>query len=83
MAISMALGLLFMGGGARTLCTTNEAIAALVISLFPRFPVSCSDNRYATRVIFTFGHIMGVHAFSLIGRVCDFFTRLAHILAIS
>jgi anaphase-promoting complex subunit 1 len=46
MAISMAIGFLFMGGGRATLCTSNEAIAALVIALYPRFPISTTDCRY-------------------------------------
>jgi len=45
MAIASAIGFLFLGGGRATLSTSNEAIAALVISLFPRFPSSTSDCR--------------------------------------
>ncbi len=44
MAMSMALGFLFMGGGARTFSTCDEAVAALVIALYPRFPCSTADN---------------------------------------
>ena len=46
MAIGMAMGFLFLGGGRATLCTSNEAIAALVIALYPRFPISTTDCRY-------------------------------------
>ena len=46
MAVSMAIGMLFLGGGRATLCTSKEAIGALVISLYPRFPISTSDCRY-------------------------------------
>ncbi len=46
MAIGMALGFLFLGGGRGTLNTSNLAIAALVISLYPHFPLSSTDNRY-------------------------------------
>jgi len=46
MAIAMAIGFLFLGGGRATLCTSNEAIAALVVALYPRFPLSTSDCRY-------------------------------------
>jgi len=42
----MAIGMLFLGGGRATLCTSKEAIGALVISLYPRFPISTSDCRY-------------------------------------
>ncbi|CAJ0827221.1 63_t:CDS:10 [Entrophospora sp. SA101] len=42
---SMALGFLFLGGGHYTLSTSNKAIAALVCSLFPRYPIEPYDNR--------------------------------------
>ncbi|ORY08304.1 hypothetical protein K493DRAFT_29218 [Basidiobolus meristosporus CBS 931.73] len=45
MASHMALGLLFLGGGNFTLGRSNKAIAALVISLFPRYPKDPGDNR--------------------------------------
>lgn len=46
MAIGMAVGLLFLGGGRLTISTSKPAIAALLAALFPRFPNSPSDNRY-------------------------------------
>ncbi|KAJ2390434.1 Anaphase-promoting complex subunit 1, partial [Coemansia sp. RSA 2559] len=46
MASHMALGVLFLGGGARfTVSRSNESIALLVIAFFPRFPQHYSDNR--------------------------------------
>lgn len=45
MATHMALGFLFLGGGRYTLGTSNAAIACLVISLFPRFPLHSNDTR--------------------------------------
>lgn len=45
MALSMAIGFLFMGGGTHTFGTSNQAIAALLISLFPVFPQDTTDNR--------------------------------------
>ena len=48
--MSMALGLLFMGGGATTFSTTDEAVAALVIALYPKFPRSTTDNRHHHQV---------------------------------
>ena len=45
-AISMALGFLFLGGGRLTLGTSKPAIAALLTAIFPRFPLTPSDNRY-------------------------------------
>ncbi len=44
MAIGMALGFLFMGGGYRTFGTSNQAVASLLISLLPRFPATSMDN---------------------------------------
>lgn len=45
LAIGMALGFLFMGGGTQTFGTSNEAVASLIIALFPHFPISSVDNR--------------------------------------
>ncbi|KAG9285902.1 hypothetical protein G9A89_013327 [Geosiphon pyriformis] len=45
MATSMALGFLFVGGGTWTVATSDKAIAALVCSLFPRWPTDPTDNR--------------------------------------
>ncbi|KAJ2711732.1 Anaphase-promoting complex subunit 1, partial [Coemansia spiralis] len=45
MASHMALGLLFLGGGARfTIARSPESIALLLVSLFPRFPQHFADN---------------------------------------
>lgn len=46
MAVSMAIGFLFLGGGCATLHTSNEAIGSLVAALYPRFPLTTRDNRY-------------------------------------
>lgn len=47
MAIHMAIGFLFLGGGRFTISTSsNTNIAALVISLYPHFPMNCNNNRY-------------------------------------
>ncbi|PIA18429.1 hypothetical protein COEREDRAFT_13970 [Coemansia reversa NRRL 1564] len=46
MASHMALGILFLGSGARfTISRSPESIALLLISFFPRFPHSYADNR--------------------------------------
>ncbi|KAJ2082738.1 Anaphase-promoting complex subunit 1 [Coemansia sp. RSA 988] len=46
MASHMALGILFLGNGARfTLSRSLESIALLLISFFPRFPHNYTDNR--------------------------------------
>jgi hypothetical protein len=46
MAIGMALGLVVLAGGRASVSRSNSAIAALVASLYPRFPLSASDNTY-------------------------------------
>ncbi|KAG8231158.1 hypothetical protein J437_LFUL011827 [Ladona fulva] len=46
LAIHMALGLLFLGGGRYTLSTSPPAIAALLCAFFPKFPTHSNDNRY-------------------------------------
>ncbi|MCO5580423.1 hypothetical protein L7F22_034289 [Adiantum nelumboides] len=45
MAINMALGFLFLGGGTVTFATNNNAVAALLIALYPRFPTAPNDHR--------------------------------------
>ncbi|KAI9500729.1 hypothetical protein BX070DRAFT_206217 [Coemansia spiralis] len=46
MASHMALGVLFLGGGARfTISRSLDTMALLVVSFFPRFPQHYSDNR--------------------------------------
>ena len=46
MALHMALGLLFLGGGRYTLSTSPLAVAAMVAAFFPKFPTHSNDNRY-------------------------------------
>lgn len=45
MAIHMAIGLLFLGGGRYTLGTSDASVAALLIAFYPRFPTRANDNR--------------------------------------
>ncbi|KAK8334553.1 hypothetical protein V6Z11_A10G285900 [Gossypium hirsutum] len=45
MAVSVAIGFLFLGGGTRTFSTSNSSIAALLITLYPRLPTGPNDNR--------------------------------------
>ncbi|PWN26158.1 hypothetical protein BDZ90DRAFT_280697 [Jaminaea rosea] len=45
MAVHMALGLLFLGGGRLTLGTSDAAVAAMLIAFYPRFPTKATDNR--------------------------------------
>jgi anaphase-promoting complex subunit 1 len=46
MALNMAIGFLFLGGGRYTLDTSPQSIAFLLCAVYPRFPQSCRDNRY-------------------------------------
>ncbi|KAL6865049.1 hypothetical protein ACP4OV_016200 [Aristida adscensionis] len=45
MAVSLAIGFLFLGGGTHTFSTRNSAIAALLVALYPRLPTGPNDNR--------------------------------------
>ncbi|CAG9853978.1 unnamed protein product [Phyllotreta striolata] len=46
LAIHMALGLLFLGGGKYTLSNTPSSVAALICAFYPKFPTHSNDNRY-------------------------------------
>ncbi|CAH1966637.1 unnamed protein product [Acanthoscelides obtectus] len=46
LALHMALGLLFLGGGRYTLSNSPESIAALICAFYPKFPTHSNDNRY-------------------------------------
>ncbi|XP_060071238.1 anaphase-promoting complex subunit 1-like isoform X2 [Ylistrum balloti] len=46
MAISMSLGLLFLGGGRYSLKTTADSIAVMLCAFYPKFPIHSNDNRY-------------------------------------
>ncbi|KAK5650992.1 hypothetical protein RI129_002021 [Pyrocoelia pectoralis] len=46
MAIHMALGLLFLGGGRFTLSNSPASVAALICAFYPKFPTHSCDNRY-------------------------------------
>ncbi|CAA2984556.1 anaphase-promoting complex subunit 1 [Olea europaea subsp. europaea] len=45
MAVSLAIGFLFLGGGMWTFSTSNSSVAALLITLYPRLPTGPNDNR--------------------------------------
>ncbi|XVE99778.1 hypothetical protein REPUB_Repub03eG0230500 [Reevesia pubescens] len=58
MAVSLAIGFLFLGGGMRTFSTSNSSIAALLITLYPRLPTGPNDNRCHLQCIFqAFRHL--------------------------
>jgi anaphase-promoting complex subunit 1 len=44
-SVHMALGMLFLGGGTQTLTTHPLAVACLLASMYPKFPVDAADNR--------------------------------------
>ena len=70
LAVGMALGFLFMGGGTQTFGTSNEAVAALVIALFPHFPMNSTDNRCHLQVTYTCQDApdcQDVHPLSILG----------------
>ncbi|KAJ8917136.1 hypothetical protein NQ315_012628 [Exocentrus adspersus] len=46
LAIHMALGLLFLGGGRYTLSNSPSSVAALICAFYPKFPTHSNDNRY-------------------------------------
>jgi anaphase-promoting complex subunit 1 len=46
MAVSMSLGFLFMGGGARSFSRAPAATAALLAAVVPPYPSSTSDQRF-------------------------------------
>ncbi|PRP84294.1 anaphase promoting complex subunit 1-like, partial [Planoprotostelium fungivorum] len=46
MALHMAAGFLFLGGGRYSVSTSDVSIATLVASLYPQWPVDSADNRY-------------------------------------
>eukprot|EP01080_Neovahlkampfia_damariscottae_P001014 gene1014-9920_t len=46
MALSMCLGILFLGAGRYSLSTSPLSIAALIISFYQRFPMNSNDNQY-------------------------------------
>ncbi|ESL08692.1 cyclosome subunit [Trypanosoma rangeli SC58] len=46
LALSMAIGLLFLGGGQLTLSHSLSSVAALVMSFYPLWPDTSSDNKF-------------------------------------
>ena len=45
MAVHLAIGLLFLGGGQLGLSNSPEAVAALLCAFYPKFPTHSCDNR--------------------------------------
>jgi len=71
-AMHMAIGFLFLGGGRYTLSRSNNAIAALVCSLYPRFSLNTTANRYYLQA-FRHLYVLAVQPRSI--RVVDVDTR--------
>jgi hypothetical protein len=51
MAIGMAIGFLFLGGGRYSISSSNKAIAALVTSLYCIWPLVPSDDKYHLQML--------------------------------
>ncbi|KAL8949810.1 MAG: hypothetical protein Q9222_004112 [Ikaeria aurantiellina] len=45
LAAHLAIGVLFLGGGTHTLCTSNIAVASLLCAFYPLFPNTVLDNK--------------------------------------
>lgn len=58
MAVNMALGLLFMGGGKCSLKTDALSVALMLAAFYPHFPVDSNDNR---RVILLYVYIIHIY----------------------
>lgn len=46
MAVGMAIGMLFLGGGKWSLKRDPMSIACLLMSILPRYPIKATDNQY-------------------------------------
>lgn len=73
MAVSFAIGFLFLGGGMKTFSTGNSAIAALLITLYPRLPTGPNDNRCHLQA---FRHLFVIAAESRLVQTIDVDTGL-------
>lgn len=51
MAIGMAIGFLFLGGGRFSISSSPKAIASLLTSLYPLWPLSPPDDRYHLQLL--------------------------------
>ena len=70
MAVHMAIGFLFMGGGTLSFGTSNADIAALVTSIFPRFPFGAADNQYHLQA-FRHLYVLAASPRSIVARDVD------------
>ena len=50
MALNMAIGFTFLGNGSQTFGNSDTQVACLLISTYPVFPTSFTDNRYHLQV---------------------------------
>jgi hypothetical protein len=51
MAVGMAIGLVFLGGGRCTISNSLESVAALIIAFYPVWPRDSTDNVYHLQVL--------------------------------
>lgn len=68
MALGMAVGLLFLGGGRMSLQRSPLAIAALMCATYPRFPTAASDNAFHVQA---FRHLYVLAAENRLVRTLD------------
>ena len=45
MAVGAAIGFLFLGGGTKTFANDDASVAALLIAIYPRWPLNTADQR--------------------------------------
>ncbi|KAF6004633.1 Anaphase-promoting complex subunit 1 [Cyanidiococcus yangmingshanensis] len=59
MALHLAIGLLFLGGGTLTLGSSRVQTAMLLMSLYPRYPAAPSDNQYHLQAL-RHGYVLAI-----------------------
>ena len=60
MIYGAAIGLLFLGGGKRTLGSRPEDVAMLIAAFFPHYPILSSDNQYHLQAL-RHMHVLAAH----------------------
>lgn len=73
MAVSMAIGFLFLGGGRYSISSSNKAIASLLTSLYPLWPLSPAEERYHLQLLRHI-YVMGIEPRCLEARDVDLLT---------
>lgn len=73
MAMSMAIGFLFLGGGRYSISTSNKAIASLLTSLYPLWPLTPPEDRYHLQLLRHL-YVLGIEPRCLEARDVDLLT---------